>query len=85
MNWVAKVNEPAEARTTLSDREREAFEQVFDLLIPADFSILSFNKDRVIKSLMKIVEDDITIIRLKMGKVLRTLEKCYESEKEEKK
>ena len=42
--------------------------------------MLGFNKERVMKSLMKIVEEDIAIIRLKMGKVLRTLEKCYESE-----
>ena len=74
------VEEPREERVELSGREREAFQEVFDLLIPDSFSILSFNKKRMIKSLMRIVEEDIAITRLKLRRILRILEKCYEHE-----
>ena len=77
---MAKVDEPDEEGARLSDREREAFREVFDLLIPADFNILSFNKKRIIKSLMKLVEEDIAITRLKLRRIREILEKCYEHE-----
>ena len=77
---MAKADKPGEEGARLSDREREAFQEVFDLLIPVDFSILSFNKKGMIKSLMKIVEEDIAITRLKIRRIHGILEKCYEHE-----
>ena len=69
------MEEPSKERVTLSDREREAFQEVFNLLIPMDFSILSFNKKRMIKSLMKIVEEDIAITLEKIQQTFKKLSK----------
>ena len=74
------MKEPSEKK--LTDREREAFQEIFDLLIPDNFRILSYNKKRAIKSMMKIIEEDIAIIRLKMRKVQKIFERLTEEEEE---
>lgn len=72
--------EQASEKKKLTDREREAFQEIFDLLIPDDFRILSYNKKRAIKSIMKILEEDIAIIRLKMRKIHQIFERLTENE-----
>ena len=80
---MAQAAKTSEERAQLSDGEREAFQEIFDLLIPEDFRVLSYTKKRVIRSLMKIIEGDIAIIRLKLRKIQKIFEKLTEEEEEE--
>ncbi len=59
----------------LSDREREAFQEIFDLLIPDDFRILNYTKKKLQEHIMKIIEDDVAVMRLKMRKIHRILDR----------
>lgn len=85
MVQAAKAKEPSDERAQLTDRERETFQELFDLFIPDDFNVLGYDKEKVSTRLMKGVEDDIAIVRLKMRKVLKSLKKCYEEEEHEEK
>ena len=59
----------------LSDEEREAFQEIFDLLIPDNFRIFGYNKKKLQEQIMKIVEDDVAVMRLKMRKIYRILDR----------
>lgn len=59
----------------LSDREHEAFQEIFDLLIPDGFRIFGYNKKRLQEHIMKIIEDDVAVMRLKMRKIHRILDR----------
>ena len=74
--------EASEEKEQLTDRERETFQELFDLLIP-DFNVLGYNKEKASKRLMKGIEENIAIIRLKMRRVLKLLKKFHEEESEE--
>jgi len=79
---VAQAAKTSEERAQLSDGEREAFQEIFDLLIPEDFRILSYTKKRVIRSMMKIIEGDIAVIRLKLRKIQKIFERLTEKKEE---
>ena len=80
---MAQAKPASDEPPQLSDRERDAFQEILDLFIPDDFSLLRYNKARLIKSLMQGIEEDIAIVRLKVMKVLKTLKQCYEEEEPE--
>lgn len=79
---MAQAAKTIEERAQLSDGEREAFQEIFDLLIPEDFRILSYTKERVIRSMMKIIEGDIAVIRLKLRKIQKIFERLIEKKEE---
>jgi len=72
---VAKAEKASEEKAQLSDVEREAFQEICDLLIPDGFSILGYNKVKITKKIIGFIEDDIAIIRLKLRKFRKIFER----------
>ena len=77
---MAQATKTIEERAQLSDGEREAFQEICDLLIPDDFSILGYNKKKITKKIMGFIENDIAIIRLKLRKLQKIFERLTEEE-----
>lgn len=75
---MAQATKPSEESPQLSDVEREAFQEICDLLIPDDFSILGYNKKKITKKIIGFIEDDIAIIRLKLRKFRKIFERLTE-------
>ena len=80
---MAQAEQASDERAQLTDRERDAFQAIFDLLIPDGFRILRYDKRWMITRLLQVVEEDIAVVRLQMRKVLKSLKACYEEEEEE--
>ncbi len=66
------------AKAQLSDVELEVFQEICDLLIPDDFSVLGFNKKRITKKIIGFIEDDVSIFRLKLRRLRKIFERLNE-------